>query len=120
MITTLVTAGFGAIWGAILRYGITNYGKKHWSSNFPYATLLLNLTGAFLFGLVFSRNFSPFVYALVGTGVLGGYTTFSTLNVELLSHWQDHNYKTFLLYALLSYGGGLILVFAGYKAGLII
>ncbi|MCT7895250.1 MAG: fluoride efflux transporter CrcB, partial [Lactobacillus gasseri] len=86
----------------------------------PYATLLINLTGAFLLGLVFSRNFSPFVYALVGTGVLGGYTTFSTLNVELLSHWQDHNYKTFLLYALLSYGGGLILVFAGYKAGLII
>ncbi|TVV09425.1 fluoride efflux transporter CrcB, partial [Lactobacillus paragasseri] len=37
MISTLVTAGFGAIWGAVLRYGITNYGKKHWSSNFPYA-----------------------------------------------------------------------------------
>ena len=105
MISTLVTAGFGAIWGAVFRYGITNYG---------------NLTGAFLLGLVFSRNLSPFIYALVGTGVLGGYTTFSTLNVELLSHWQDHNYKIFLLYALLSYGGGLILVFAGYKVGLMI
>lgn len=73
-----------------------------------------------MLGLVFSRNLSPFIYALVGTGVLGGYTTFSTLNVELLSHWQDHNYKIFLLYALLSYGGGLILVFAGYKVGLMI
>ena len=43
---TVLTAGFGAIWGAILRYGITNYGK-HWSEKFPYATLLINLTGAF-------------------------------------------------------------------------
>lgn len=117
---TILTAGFGAIWGAILRYGITNYGKKHWSKNFPYATLFINLTGTFILGFVFSCNLSPFVYALVGTGVLGGYTTFSTLNVELLSHWRDHNYSTFILYALLSYGGGLILVFAGYKAGSLI
>ena len=41
MISTLVTAGFGAIWGAVLRYGITNYGKKHWSSNFPYRHLFM-------------------------------------------------------------------------------
>lgn len=38
MITTLVTAGFGAIWGAILRYGITNYGK-----NIGLATFLMLL-----------------------------------------------------------------------------
>ena len=108
---TVLTAGFGAIWGAILRYGITNYGKKHWSEKFPYATLLINLTGAFLLG---------FIYALIGTGVLGGYTTFSTLNVELLSHWRDRNYSVFTSYALLSYGGGLILVFLGYKIGTLI
>lgn len=120
MIMTVMTAGFGAIWGAVLRYFITNYGKKNWTQNFPYATLLINLTGALLLGLVFARKFSPFVYALVGTGVLGGYTTFSTLNVELLSHWQDHNYKVFWLYALLSYGGGLILVILGYKLGIMI
>lgn len=50
---TVLTAGFGAIWGAILRYGITNYGKKHWSKKFPYATLLINLTGALLLGFIF-------------------------------------------------------------------
>lgn len=120
MITTVVVAGFGAIWGALLRYGITNYGKKHWERDFPYATLLINLTGAFLLGVVFACKLSPFIYALVGTGVLGGYTTFSTLNVELLSQWQDHNYGTFILYALLSYGGGLFLVFIGYKVGMLI
>ena len=54
---------------------------------------------------------------LFRSGVLGGYTTFSTLNVELLSHWQDRNYGVFALYALLSYGGGLILVFLGYEIG---
>ena len=69
MITTVVVAGFGAIWGALLRYGITNYGKKHWERDFPYATLLINLTGAFLLGVVFACKLSPFIYALVGTGV---------------------------------------------------
>lgn len=116
---TVLTAGFGAIWGAILRYGITNYGK-HWSEKFPYATLLINLTGALLLGFIFSCKFSPFIYAFIGTGVLGGYTTFSTLNVELLSHWRDRNYCVFTLYALLSYGVGLILVFLGYEIGTVI
>lgn len=117
---TILTAGFGAIFGAVLRYSITNYGKSHCAKSFPYATLFINLTGAFLLGFIFSRDFSPFVYALIGTGVLGGYTTFSTLNVELISHWQDHNYGAFILYGLLSYGGGLILVFVGYKIGILI
>ena len=117
---TILTAGFGAIWGAVLRYGITNYGKKHWSKRFPYATLLINLTGTFILGFVFSRNLSPFFYALVGTGVLGGYTTFSTLNVELLSQWENHKYGLFSLYVFLSYVGGLLLVFIGFKVGLLI
>ena len=114
---TVLTAGFGAIWGAILRYGITNYGKKHWSEKFPYATLLINLTGAFLLGFIFSRKFSPFIYALIGTGVLGGYTTFSTMNTELVELYKSRNYHGLILYAVTSYLGGVILVFIGFWIG---
>ncbi|RVU71522.1 MULTISPECIES: fluoride efflux transporter CrcB [Lactobacillus] len=114
---TIILAGIGAIFGACGRYAITNYGKKNWPSFFPFATLLINLSGAFLLGLVFALHVSPFLYALIGTGVLGGYTTFSTLNVELLGKLKDHQTKNFFLYLLASYLGGLLLVFAGYYLG---
>lgn len=113
----IVTAGLGAILGAVIRYAITNYGKKNWPKNFPYATLLINLTGAFLLGFIFALKLPVFVYAFVGTGILGGYTTFSTLNVELLGKLKDRNYKVFWIYLITSYLGGLGLVFIGFAIG---
>ncbi|WP_209687112.1 fluoride efflux transporter CrcB [Lactobacillus colini] len=117
MINTVITAGIGAIFGAVGRYFLTNYGKKHFGTKFPYATLFINLTGALLLGLVFGLRLSSFVYALIGTGVLGGYTTFSTMNVELLTLWNNKKYLSFCCYFLSSYLGGLILVFIGLGLG---
>lgn len=116
----IITAGCGAIFGAIARYAITNYGKKNWSAKFPYATLLINLSGAFLLGLLFALQLPVFVYAFLGTGVLGGYTTFSTLNVELLGKLKDKKYKIFWEYLFASYAGGLLLVFLGFALGKIL
>lgn len=113
-------AGIGASIGAMLRYAITNYGKKHWEwigtkfSNLPTPTLFINLTGAFILGFVFGIKTNVFIYAIVGTGVLGGYTTFSTMNTELVELYKSKNYRGYIFYALSSYLGGLILVFVGY------
>lgn len=113
----IVTAGLGAIFGAVIRYAITSYGKKNWPKSFPYATLLINLSGAFLLGLIFALSLPVFVYAFAGTGILGGYTTFSTMNVELLGKLKDKSYRVFWTYLIVSYLGGLILVFAGFALG---
>ena len=113
-------AGIGASIGAMLRYAITTYGKKHWEwignkfSNLPTPTLFINLTGAFILGFIFGIKTNVFIYAIVGTGVLGGYTTFSTMNTELVELYKSKNYRGFIFYALSSYLGGLILVFVGY------
>ena len=113
-------AGIGASIGAMLRYAITNYGKKHWEwignkfSNLPTPTLFINLTGAFILGFIFGIKTNVFIYAIVGTGVLGGYTTFSTMNTELVELYKSKNYRGFIFYALSSYLGGLILVFVGF------
>lgn len=121
----LLLAGIGASLGAMLRYAITNYGKKHWEgigkkfSNLPIPTLFINLTGAFILGLVFGMKANVFVYAIVGTGVLGGDTTFSTMNTELVELYKSRNWRGLIFYALASYLGGLILVFAGYYLGLL-
>ena len=119
----IIIAGLGASLGAILRYFITNYGKKHWEElkkhylNLPFPTLFINLTGTLILGFVFGIKVNPFLYALVGTGVMGGYTTFSTLNTELVALYHSKNYSGLVLYALASYVGGLILVYVGYYLG---
>ena len=48
---------------------------------------------------------------------MGGYTTFSTLNTELLALYRDKNYRALLWYMLTSYLGGLILVYVGFWIG---
>lgn len=116
-------AGIGASLGAILRYFITNYGKKHWERiqkyylNLPIPTLVINLSGAFLLGLIFSLKANIFVYAFVGTGVMGGYTTFSTLNTELVGLYHERNFRGFWGYLIVSYLGGLLLVYLGFLLG---
>lgn len=119
----LLLAGIGASIGAMIRYAITNYGKRHWEwfgkkfSNLPIPTLIINLTGAFILGFVFGIKANVLVYAIVGTGVLGGYTTFSTMNTELVELYKSKNYRGLTFYALASYLGGLMLVFTGYYLG---
>ena len=121
----LLLAGIGASIGAMIRYAITNYGKRHWEwfgkkfSNLPIPTLIINLTGAFILGFVFGIKANVLVYAIVGTGVLGGYTTFSTMNTELVELYKSKNYRGLTFYALASYLGGLILVFTGYYLGIL-
>ena len=116
-------AGIGASIGAMLRYAITNYGKKHWEwignkfSGLGGGGLVINLTGALILGLIFGIGANTFIYALLGTGVMGGYTTFSTMNTELVELYKSKNYRGLVFYAVSSYLGGLVLVYCGYYLG---
>lgn len=116
-------AGLGAALGALVRYQITIYGKKHWEFyqgkylNFPLPTLVINLTGTFILGILFPLKLPLIIYSFLATGVLGGYTTFSTLNVELLSLLHEKKYQSFLFYFASSYFAGILLLFLGSILG---
>ena len=84
---------------------------------FPWPTLLINLTGAFLLGLAFALQLPASVYAFLGTGVLGGYTTFSTLNTEMVSLAENGQKHVLKRYLLASYLGGAVLLTCGYYLG---
>ena len=79
----LVLAGGGI--GSLLRYGVSGAFSKA-GSNLPLGTLLVNLSGSFLIGLlwgisekaVFHPNWKIFLF----TGILGGFTTFSAYGLE--------------------------------------
>ncbi|WKY45887.1 fluoride efflux transporter CrcB [Eubacteriaceae bacterium ES2] len=71
----------GGALGSITRYSL---GKKlsSFQKNIPIGTFLINITGAFLLGLVSNLNFSNITYIFLAEGFLGAYTTFSTFMYE--------------------------------------
>ena len=107
----MIITGIGAAIGALVRYNLTAFIKGKLGTNFPIATLIINLTGAFLLGIVKDTE----VALLVGTGILGGYTTFSTYNVELLTLLRNKAWAYFVLSGIF----GPVAAFLGwYLAGL--
>ena len=111
----LVAAG-GAL-GAIARAGLVALvpaGAGGW----PWATLVANLSGALLLGLllgVLAESLAGGTWArpLLGTGLLGGYTTFSTLALEIVRLATAGRVLLALGYALTSLTCGLLAVWAG-------
>jgi CrcB protein len=77
---------FGAA-GTLARYGLQGVVQTRAGSTFPYGTLLVNLTGCFLLGLIgqFTLNrmvISPDWRVAIAVGFFGGYTTFSSFGWE--------------------------------------
>lgn len=72
--------------GAAARFVVDGWVRSRWSRTFPLATLVVNVTGSFLAGLLtgvaLAHDVGPDVLAVAATGFCGGYTTFSTVMVE--------------------------------------
>ena len=94
--------------GALARYFLSRYNH---GSVLPLGTLIANLLGCFLVGLFYNHVESKEVYLILATGFCGGLTTFSTLNDELQKLLADK--KVFYRYFLLTYLGGLLVIFLG-------
>lgn len=109
----MILIGLGASCGAVFRYLLTWWWKK-FRIDWPGATLLINLTGAFCLGLL-AQKFpnSQFTSLFWETGFLGGYTTFSTLNTELIAMYNDHQWRKFAIYMTMTYVGGVFLAWVG-------
>ncbi|MDT7571721.1 MAG: fluoride exporter [Actinomycetota bacterium] len=77
----LVVAAGGAL-GSLARYGV-GIALPHGRGELPVATLLVNVVGALLLGvLVAGRPHARWLRPFLGTGVLGGFTTFSAFALE--------------------------------------
>lgn len=84
----LLTALAGGI-GAALRFIIDGLVARRVRSRIPVGTLLINVTGSFLLGLMVAlatdHSGLSELRTVLGTGLLGGYTTFSTASVETVN-----------------------------------
>ena len=77
----MIEVALGAGLGASVRYLMTQVLKSR-TRVFPWATFIINITGALLLAFLHSKITSSHILLLLGTGFLGGYTTFSTYQVE--------------------------------------
>jgi len=82
--------------GAALRFVVDGVVKARIRIAYPLGTTLINITGSFLLGLVTGLALSHVLPAewrlILGTGFLGGYTTFSTASFETVRLAQDGRY----------------------------
>lgn len=90
--------------GAVCRFAISMQIKRVISTVFPLATFLINMSGSFLLGLLLASEPGDLTRLLLGTGFLGGFTTFSTFQVENVTLFQKGSYGTLLIYTALSVG----------------
>jgi CrcB protein len=83
-LTVIAIALAGGV-GAVARLVVGGSIQHRSRSRFPIGTAVVNVSGSFLLGLVMSTaltSFAPAWLAIIGTGFLGGYTTFSTASVD--------------------------------------
>ena len=85
--------GLAAAFGALARYLLDQAVANKWEPALPWGTWLINVSGSFVLGLLtglaLHHGLSAHVVSVLGTGVCGGYTTFSTFNVESVRLAED-------------------------------
>lgn len=115
--TTVLVALAGAI-GAVARYGI---GLAVGVRGFPWATLVINLSGSFVLALVLagpaSARWSAPTTTAVTVGLLGAYTTFSTFGYETITLLRTERLLAAAAYVALSVVGGVGAAAFGHFAG---
>lgn len=117
-----VLIAVGGACGAVARYAVGSYVGNRMGTRFPYGTMLINLSGSFVIGLVMTlvvervtinRNL---VY-LLPIGFIGAYTTFSTFEFETLRLVQDGQSVAAFSNVILSVIIGFAMVWLGMLAG---
>ncbi|MED3623805.1 fluoride efflux transporter FluC [Neobacillus thermocopriae] len=102
--------GLAGMLGAILRYLV---GMMIFTNSpFPFSTFIINIIGSFLLAWlttnIFKRlSISPDTATIVGTGLVGSFTTFSTLSVETVELFQNGHTLLGIVYVTISIFGGL-------------
>ncbi len=117
-LTNILAIAVGAAIGANLRYSLSLWAAQRWGASFPYGTLLVNVIGSFVIGFVLvlattRLNLSEPMRLLIVTGLLGGFTTFSSLSFEAYTLITNGSWQAAGIYLAGSFGLGMISVFLG-------
>lgn len=117
MIDPAHLVGTGGAIGATLRYGVGLWVND---DRFPFATLLVNVVGSFVLGLVAFAGMSNEIALFVGVGACGSFTTYSSFSFETVRLWETGDRLRAVLYALGTFGlSGLAAILAAGLAAIL-
>lgn len=116
--TSYLTVFFGAGIGGALRHGVNVAALKVLGAGFPYGTLIVNVVGSVIMGLLigwFAHRADPGQSwrLFLTTGLLGGFTTFSTFSLDAALLYERGQLWATASYAAASFGLAIGGVFAG-------
>ena len=114
--------GLAGFIGTLMRYWMSGVVARRYGETFPAGTLVVNLAGCFLVGLLFYLMQERFlvnqtVRTVVLIGFLGGFTTFSSFGLQTFTLLQEREVGLAFLNLGIANAGGLLLVWAGYTLG---
>jgi fluoride exporter len=117
IVTVLLAIAIGGALGAMGRFAVSSWSNQRFHHS-PIGTFTVNITGALALGIFVGLSdqhveFSTEAYRLVVTGVLGSYTTFSTMYFETFTLIETEKPTLAMIYAAGSQLAGLLVVFLG-------
>lgn len=117
MIKNLLFVATGGGLGALLRYAMYLLVKPQ---PFPTTTLLINVTGSFLIGIIMAyslkeNSFPESTKLFLATGICGGFTTFSAFSLENIQLLQAGRYYLAFIYIITSVVAGIAAAALGFK-----
>lgn len=124
MVSGFISVAVGSVLGAIARYFVSGFVARRVGETFPWGTLIINVSGAFLIGVLGAlagNNASimaapePWLFAV--TGFLGAYTTVSSFSLQTLTLARDGETGRAVSYVVLSVGLCLGAVALGFFVG---
>ena len=115
----IILVAIGGALGAVARYLMMNLIGHNLGNNFPYATVIVNVSGSLAMGLLIGwlanaipQNASD-IRLFLAVGVLGGYTTFSSFSLDAITLFERGELAAMAIYILSSVCLSLIGLLAG-------
>jgi len=121
MIRIILIVGSGGFIGTIARYLSNELMRKLTSSNFPFGTLLINILGCLIIGLIYGfiekgKLLEPDLRLFLTTGICGGFTTFSAFSIETIIMLRNGEFIYVFAYLTLSILLGFTATYLGMVA----
>lgn len=111
---TILLIAIGGVFGAVARYKLGEVLAKRSRSGFPIGTLLINLSGALVLGILTGMRLEGNWYALLGEGFCGAFTTFSSFSLDTVHLLRARKRNRAALYVVLTVVLGILCFLVGY------
>lgn len=122
MLAKIFFLAFAGALGTLTRFGLTGLARRVFDSSFPWGTLLVNIVGCFLGGLIWSvsdtrLSLNPELKSIVLIGYLGALTTFSTFIMETNEMLRNEQWFLFFQNLVLQNAVGIGVLIIGIAVG---